>query len=188
MCPCWWKMKYRPPNKMQMADNISASVRLSPLLGHANVFSKMFKYTSKAFLTHRFSRHLVGLCASRHFTTWKKIGVQCSTRQSHTCWRMYRMCSFCYSWCSTYGSHLTILLIFFLFVWIKYLTFYISKVLFLRSLNSGTIFTRTFQYGLRVPFWNQKLHFRFTCFYLLAPLNGSFKTSFISLKNINLII
>ena len=36
-----------------------------------------------------------------------------------------------YSWCSTYGSHLTILLIFFLFVWIKYLTFYISKVLFL---------------------------------------------------------
>ena len=40
-----------------------------------------------------------------------------------------------YSWCSTYGSHLTILLIFFLFVWIKYLTFYISKVLFLRYLK-----------------------------------------------------
>ena len=57
---------------MQMADNISASVRLSPLLGHANVFSKTFKYASKAFLTHRFSRHLAGLCASRHFTTWKK--------------------------------------------------------------------------------------------------------------------
>ena len=37
-----------------------------------------------------------------------------------------------YSWCPTYGSHLTILLIFLLFVWIKYLTFYISKVLFLR--------------------------------------------------------
>ena len=49
---------------------------------------------------------------------------------------------------------------------------------------------RTFylQYGLRVPFWNQKLHFRFTCFYLLALLNGSFKTFFLSLKNINLII
>ena len=40
-----------------------------------------------------------------------------------------------YSWCSTYGSHLTILLIFFLFVWIKYLTFNISKVLFLRYLK-----------------------------------------------------
>ena len=40
-----------------------------------------------------------------------------------------------YRWCSTYGSHLTILLIFFLLVWIKYLTFYISKVLFLRYLK-----------------------------------------------------
>ena len=38
---------------------------------------------------------------------------------------------FLYSCCSTYGSHLTILLIFFLFDWIKYLTFYISKILFL---------------------------------------------------------
>ena len=43
---------------------------------------------------------------------------------------------------------------------------------------SGIIFTRTFQYGLRVPFWNQKLHFKFTCFHLLALLNGSFKTFF----------
>ena len=35
----------------------------------------------------------------------------------------------------TYGSRLTISLIFFLFSWIKYLTFYVSKVLFLRCLQ-----------------------------------------------------
>ena len=29
-------------------------------------------------------------------------------------------------------------------------------------------FLEQYQYGLRVPFWNQKLYFRFTCFYLLA--------------------
>ena len=95
-----------------------------------------------------------------------------------------------YSWCSTYGPHLTISVIFFLFVWIKYFTFYISKrtvsmlsisCIILQIWFSGTIFTRTFQYftgtfqyGLRVPFWNQNLHFRFTCFYLFALLNGSF--------------
>ena len=39
-----------------------------------------------------------------------------------------------YSWCSTYRSHLTILLIFFLFVWLKYLIFYISKDMFLHYL------------------------------------------------------
>ena len=49
---------------------------------------------------------------------------------------------------------------------------------------SGTIFTRTFQYGLRVPFWNQKLHFRFTSFYLLALLKGHFMTICLSYKNI----
>ena len=40
-----------------------------------------------------------------------------------------------YSWCSTYGPHLTFSLIFFLLVWIKYLTFYNSKVLFLPYLK-----------------------------------------------------
>ena len=61
--------------------------------------------------------------ADKNYTSWKFwVSLICQSLR----W---------YSWCSTYGSHLTILLIFFLFVWIKYLTFYISKVLFLRYLK-----------------------------------------------------
>ena len=53
--------------------------------------------------------------ADKNYTSWKFwVSLICQSLR----W---------YSWCSTYGSHLTILLIFFLFVWIKYFTFYISK-------------------------------------------------------------
>ena len=101
-----------------------------------------------------------------------------------------------YSWCSTYGSHLTISLIFFLFVWIKYLTFYISKVLFLRYLKVLLFY--------KFVFWNYiyekvsvrpqgsilkpKARLPVHMLDLLALLNGSFKTHFLSLKNINQLI
>ena len=75
-----------------------------------------------------------------------------------------------YSWCSIYGSHLTISLIFILFVWIKYLTFYISKVLFLRYLKVLLFY--------KFDFLEQYLRERFTKasgfhFETKSPISGS---------------
>ena len=102
-----------------------------------------------------------------------------------------------YSWCSTYGSHLTILLIFFLFVWIKYLTFYISKVLFLRSLKVLWFYKFDFlkQYLRELFNTASGFHFgtksstsgshAFICLHYWIEVSRLF---FLSLKNINLII
>ena len=98
-----------------------------------------------------------------------------------------------YSWCSAYRSHMTISMIFFLFVWIKYLLntlFFKSTVYgyllwyYLQIWSSRTIFTRTFQYGLEVSFRNQKPISGSHVFNLLIQLNEKFKTPFLSLKNI----
>ena len=89
-----------------------------------------------------------------------------------------------YSWCSTYKSNS---MIFFLFVWIKYLLntlFFKSTVYgyllwyYLQIWSSRTIFTRTFQYDLGVSFRNQKPHFRFTCFLLAYTIKWKIQNSF----------
>ena len=63
--------------------------------------------------------------ANQKKMSWIFIRVQVYTKR----WTKSCLFAILYSWCPNYGSHLTILLIFFLFVWI-----YISKGLVLRYL------------------------------------------------------
>ena len=88
----------------------------------------------------------------------------------------------------TYGSHLTISLIFFFLFELNTvfsILYFKSNVstlslccIILKIWLSGTIFTRTFQYDLWVPFSNQKPHFRFTCFLLAYTIKWKIQNSF----------
>ena len=120
--------------------------------------------------------------------------VQISRNALHLLTTGMSVVNYEYSWCSTYRSHLTIPQIFFLFVWFKYLIFYISKVLFLHYLY--VVLFYKFDY-LKQYLWesfNTASGFHFETksptsgshvFYLLIQLNEKFKTPFLSLKNIN---